>query len=132
MKKKLKAYQLFTKKKRGLTTSGIASTAQETAYVMLLSLMALRAKHSYPMETPEDKITLYTHILRLRPGYDSPQITKVLSEAQQLSRNKGEPKGISLNTLVTIVVKHEYATDMGIVLNQNQMEAVDKALKGTY
>lgn len=118
--------------KKLLNRNGIKHTTQTTAEVMLTSFLAVKDKYKYPLETPADKIKIYTHVLSLRPGYTPAEIKKVLTEAAKLSQLKNESAGITLHTLVATIVTYEYVMDGKKDLTINQMKTIDSTLQRMF
>ncbi len=118
--------------KKLLSRNGIKHTTQATAEVMLTSFLAVKDKYNYPIETPTDKIKIYTHVLSLRPGYTPAEIKKVLTEADKLSKLKDEPSGITLHTLVATLVTYEHVMDGNGNLSIAQMKEIESTLRKMF
>lgn len=110
---------------------GIEKRTKSTARAMLSSFLAVRTKHNYSIESASDKIRVYTHVLKLR-NYSDDAIQELLSEATKISKAKGSTQGISLNTLVYVLVAHEYTMDTQKQLTELQLEQVDRILSEIY
>lgn len=110
---------------------GVEKRTRSTARAILSSFLLVRAKHNYPIESASDKIRIYTHILRLR-GYDDDAIKGLIHEAKKISEERDSVKGISLNTLVHVLVSHEYTKDTHKELTESQLERVNKILSQIY
>jgi len=102
----------------------IESTTKATARAMATSFFALKSKYDYPIKTPSDKIKIYTEVLRLRPGYTDDVIKEVLRQSEKFSEIWGDTQGISLNTLVFVIVIREYNHDKRKMLTEDQMEKI--------
>lgn len=102
----------------------IESTTKATARVMLTSFFGIKSKYNYPIETPSDKIKIYTEVLRLRPGYTDAVIVEVFKQSQELSEIWGDTKGISLNTLIFVIVIREYSIDTHKILTDEQRDKI--------
>ena len=98
---------------------------------MLSSFLAVRTKHNYSIESASDKIRVYTHVLKLR-NYSDEAIQGLISEATKISKAKGSTQGISLNTLVYVLVAHEYTMDTHKQLTELELEQVDRILSEVY
>lgn len=109
----------------------IEKRTKSTARAMLSSFMAVRTKHNYSIESASDKIRVYTHVLKLR-NYSDEAIQELLDEAAEISKAKGSTQGISLNTLVYVLVAHEYKMDTQKHLTELQLEQVDRILSEIY
>lgn len=113
-------------------SEGIRATTEDTCNTILTSFLAIKEKYDHPIETPSDKLQMYTRILRLRPGYTDTEIKRVLEAAHKLSVQKGEEKGISLNTLIFSIIVYEYSTDIKKNLTFSQMSQIESAIKSTF
>ena len=109
----------------------IEKRTRSTARAILSSFLLVRAKHNYPIESASDKLRIYTHISRLRV-YDDDAIKGLIHEAKKISEERDSVKGISLNTLVHVLVSHEYTKDTHKDLTESQLERVNKILSQIY
>ena len=109
----------------------IEKRTRSTARAMLSSFLAVRTKHNYSIESASDKIRVYTHVLKLR-NYSDEATQEIISEATKISKAKGSTQGISLNTLVYVLVSREYTMDTRKELTEAQLEQVDRILSEIY
>lgn len=109
----------------------IEKRTRSTARAMLSSFLVVRTKHNYSIESASDKIRIYTHVLKLR-NYSNDAIKELIHEAKEISEAKGSTQGISLNTLVFVLVAREYAMDTHQELTELQLEKVDRILSEVY
>lgn len=109
----------------------IERRTRSTARAMLSSFLAVRTKHNYSIESASDKIRVYTHVLKLR-NYSDDAIKELIHEAKKISEAKGSTQGISLNTLVYVLVSREYVMDTHKELTEVQLERVDRILSEVY
>ena len=116
---------------KGSVGDDIESRTRSTARTLLASFLALRQKHNYSIESPTDKIKIYTHMLKLR-GYNHKAVEGLIEDAEKISAAKGATQGISLNTLVYTVVAFEYTTDTHKELSEIQLQKVNKILSKVY
>lgn len=118
--------------KKLFNSNDIEQSTRGTAKVMLSSFLAVQRKHNYPLETAADKVRVYSHVLRLRPGYTPAVIKDVLTQAQELSDIKRSTQGISLNTLVFVMVVREYVLDTNKRPTEEQLAKVKTILNKMF
>ena len=114
--------------KKLINKGGIENSTRSTAKTILTSFLAVKNKYNYPVETPADKVKIYSHVLKLRPGYTDTDIKELLEQAQGLSAIKGSTQGISLNTLVFLVVVREYVQDTNKRPTKEQLAKVESII----
>jgi len=106
----------------------IEKTTQATAKVILSSFLRITEKYQYPIESSSDKQKVYAHVLSLRHGYTDSVIKEVLGKAQEVSKLRGETKGISLNTLAFTIVVREYNLDTHKNLTKEQLNIIQSII----
>ena len=109
----------------------IEKRTRSTARAILSSFLLVRSECNYPIESPSDKIRIYTYILKIR-GYNDDAVKGLIHEAKKISEVRDSVKGISLNTLVHVLVSHEYTKDTHKKLTESQLEIVDRILSQIY
>ena len=110
----------------------IEKRTRSTARAILSSFLLVRSECNYPIESPSDKIRIYTHILKIRGYNDDDAVKGLIHEAKKISEVRDSVKGISLNTLVHVLVSHEYTKDTHKELTESQLAIVDRILSQIY